>query len=139
MRSNIKERKPGRPRAIPEELEPEVISIYKQGFGYRATARELREKGISVDWSTVRRLIKEKLDENLNYKVPYCHYQVRAKLHETPHHELEYCRGVARIERHANPRYQLRNCHMTIPERPKTSLSYHKAIPLCDNKVSTGK
>ena len=56
MSSNVRERKPGRPRAIPEERESEVISIYRQGFGYRATARELREKGLSVDWSTVRRL-----------------------------------------------------------------------------------
>lgn len=28
------------------------------GFGYRAIARELRGEGLSVDWSTVRRLVK---------------------------------------------------------------------------------
>ena len=72
MSSSVIERKPGRPRTIPKELEPEVIYLYKQGFGYRATARELGKKGISVNWSTVRRLIKEKLNENLNYKVTYC-------------------------------------------------------------------
>ena len=85
-------------RAIPEELESEVISVYKQGFGYRATARELKEKGLSVDWSTVRRLIKEKLDENLNYKVTYCPNHVGVKPHKTLHHELDHCQGVAKAE-----------------------------------------
>ncbi len=120
MSSNVRERKPGRPRAIPEELEPEVISIYKQGFGYRATARELGKKGISVNWSTVRRLIKEKLDENLNYKLTYCPNQVSVKPHKTLHHELNYCQEVVKIELPENPRYHLRYCHMTIQERPKT-------------------
>ena len=69
MRSNIKERKPGRPRTIPEELEDEVISIYRQGFGYRTTAHELEKKDIYVNWCAVRRLIKERLDEHLNYKL----------------------------------------------------------------------
>ena len=90
MRSNVIERKPGRPRSIPEELEPEVISIYKQGLGYRATARELGKKGISVNWSTVRRLIKEKLDDNLNCKLIYCHIQVRVKPHKIFPFELNY-------------------------------------------------
>ena len=49
MHSNVMERKPGRPRIIPKELEPEVISLYKQGLGYRATARELGKKDISKD------------------------------------------------------------------------------------------
>lgn len=52
------ERKPGRPRAIPETLIPKVLSLYQEGLGYRAVARELREEGISVDWSTVRRIVK---------------------------------------------------------------------------------
>ena len=52
------ERKPGRPRAIPETLVPKVLSFYRQGLGYRAVARELREEGISVDWSTIRRIVK---------------------------------------------------------------------------------
>ena len=125
MSSNARERKPGRPRAIPKEFESEVISIYKDGFGYRATARELKEKGLSVDWSTVRRLIKEKLDKNLNYKVDYCYNQVGVKPHKTLHHEVDYCPGVSKVERHGNPRYQLLDYHVTIPERPKTNLSYH--------------
>jgi len=55
----IAERRPGRPRAIPEVLVPTVVSLYQQGFGYRAIARILREEeGINPDWSTVRRLIK---------------------------------------------------------------------------------
>ena len=52
------ERKPGRPRAIPEALIPKVLSLYHEGLGYRAVARELRQEGISVDWSTVRRVVK---------------------------------------------------------------------------------
>ena len=51
-------RKPGRPKAISEALIPKVLSLYQQGLGYRAVARELRQKGISVDWSTVRRVVK---------------------------------------------------------------------------------
>lgn len=51
-------RKPGRPRAIPETLIPKVLSLYEVGLGYRAIARELREEGISVDWSTIRRIVK---------------------------------------------------------------------------------
>ncbi len=123
MSSNVIERKPGRPRAIPEERESEVISIYKDGLGYRATARELKEEGLSVDWSTVRRLIKEKLDENLNYKLIYCPNQVKRKLHNTFHHELNYCQGVVKTERYENPRQQLRYCHMTIPEKLKMNLN----------------
>ena len=52
------ERRPGRPRAIPEALIPKVISLYHDGLGYRAVARELRQEGISVDWSTIRRVVK---------------------------------------------------------------------------------
>ena len=51
-------RKPGRPRAIPEALIPKVLSLYHEGLGYRAVARELRQEGISVDWSTIRRVVK---------------------------------------------------------------------------------
>jgi len=53
-------RKPGRPKAIPEVSIPRVLSLYRQGFGYRAVARQLRREGISVDWSTVRRVIKSR-------------------------------------------------------------------------------
>jgi len=51
-------RKPGRPRAIPESLIPKVLSLYASGLGYRAVAREMAKRGVSVDWSTVRRIIK---------------------------------------------------------------------------------
>ena len=51
-------RKPGRPRAIPEALVPKVLSLYQQGLGYRAVARELRQEGLSVNWSTVRRIVR---------------------------------------------------------------------------------
>lgn len=52
------ERKPGRPRAIPDTLIPKVLSLYEEGLGYRAVARELRQKGLSVNWSTIRRIVK---------------------------------------------------------------------------------
>lgn len=52
------ERRAGRPKAIPEALIPRVLSLYRQGFGYRAVARELREDGVSADWSTIRRIVK---------------------------------------------------------------------------------
>jgi hypothetical protein len=52
-------RKPGRPRAIPEEKINEVLSLYHGGLGYRAITRELQEQGLCVDWSTVRRVIKD--------------------------------------------------------------------------------
>jgi hypothetical protein len=58
MNTEAVERKPGRPRVIPERLIPKVLSLYRQGLGYRAVARELRQDGILADWSTVRRLIK---------------------------------------------------------------------------------
>lgn len=50
--------KPGRPLAIPMELRPKVFSLYREGLGYRAIARELRKDGLCVDWSTIRRLLK---------------------------------------------------------------------------------
>jgi len=51
-------RKPGRPKAIPQGLIPKILCLYDEGLGYRAIARELRREGLSVDWSTVRRLVK---------------------------------------------------------------------------------
>jgi transposase-like protein len=51
-------RKPGRPKAIPEALIPKVLLLYEEGLGYRAVARELREEGVSVNWSTIRRIVK---------------------------------------------------------------------------------
>jgi len=62
--SLTQERKPGRPRAIPERLIPKVLSLYRQGLGYRAVARELLgQEGLLVDWCTVRRIIKARTSE----------------------------------------------------------------------------
>ena len=58
IRPNVTGRKPGRPRAIPEASVPQVIALYRDGLGYRGIARELTKWGVSVDWSTVRRVIK---------------------------------------------------------------------------------
>ena len=57
----LKIRKPGRPRAIPVELEPVVIELYRRGYGYRAIARILREEyRTSSHFGTVRKLLKQK-------------------------------------------------------------------------------
>jgi len=64
MNAEVTGKKPGRPRAIPENLIPEVFSLHRGGFGYRAIAREMRKQGISVDWSTIRRVIKANLGRN---------------------------------------------------------------------------
>ena len=58
MTYDPKERKSGRPRAVPEAPVPKALSLYRQGFGYRAVARELRQEGVSVDWSAIRRIVK---------------------------------------------------------------------------------
>jgi hypothetical protein len=58
------QRKPGRPRAIPEDRIDEVISLYESGLGYRAIAHKLEKAGVFADWSTVRRVIKERQGEN---------------------------------------------------------------------------
>ena len=53
-----KARKPGRPRAIPEDLESVVVELYRQGHGYRAIARILRnEYGINPHFSSVRKVL----------------------------------------------------------------------------------
>ena len=64
MNHQVVQRRPGRPRAIPDQMIPKVVSLYRMGLGYRAVARELRGEGISVDWSTVRRVIKACTTEN---------------------------------------------------------------------------
>jgi hypothetical protein len=38
----VKERKPGRPRVIPTDLEPVVVERYLLGYGYRAISPILR-------------------------------------------------------------------------------------------------
>jgi hypothetical protein len=50
--------RPGRPRVIGDNVIPKIVSLYRSGLGYRATARELAKEGLWVDWSTVRRAIK---------------------------------------------------------------------------------
>jgi len=50
--------KPGRPRAIPQELESFVIELHGLGYGYRAIARTLRnEHHINPDFTTVKRTL----------------------------------------------------------------------------------
>jgi transposase len=54
-----KDRKSGRPRAIPPHLEPVIATLYKRGYGYRAIARILRQDhNINPDYSSVRRALK---------------------------------------------------------------------------------
>ena len=55
----IKDRKAGRPRAVPEELEPVVVDLYKRGQGYRAIARILnsQEHGINAHFSSIRKTL----------------------------------------------------------------------------------
>jgi len=55
----IKDRKPGRPRAISEDIEPLVVSLYDHGYGYRAIARILNspEYGINAHFSSVRQTL----------------------------------------------------------------------------------
>jgi len=51
-------RKPGRPKAVPEEYEPLVVELYDRGYGYRAIARILRkEHGLNPDFTSVRRTL----------------------------------------------------------------------------------
>lgn len=68
MKVDVREKKPGRPRAIPESLIPHLLHLYDEGLGYRRVARELSKQGISVDWSTVRRIIKSRrsMDDTKN-------------------------------------------------------------------------
>lgn len=54
-----KARKPGRPRAIPVELEPIVVQLYRRGYGYRAISNTLREDyHLNPHFSSVRLLLK---------------------------------------------------------------------------------
>ena len=53
-----KARKPGRPRAIPKDMEPVVSELYDQRYGYRAIARILRhEFGLNPHYSSVRKTL----------------------------------------------------------------------------------
>ena len=55
----IKERKPGRPRAVPEDFERVVVGLYEQGYGYRAIARILNtpEYCINAHFSSIRKTL----------------------------------------------------------------------------------
>ena len=59
VRPVINERKSGRPRGVPEDFEPEVIDLYKRGYGYCAIARIMngRDHGINVHFSTIRKTL----------------------------------------------------------------------------------
>ncbi len=53
-----KVRKPGRPRAIPEEMVPGLVERYNRGYGYRASARILRKDyGLNPHYSSVRKTL----------------------------------------------------------------------------------
>ncbi len=60
---DVVKRKAGRPRAIPENRIEEVIAMHKSGMGYRLISNELLDRGLYVDWSTVRRVIKKRQSE----------------------------------------------------------------------------
>ena len=55
----IKDRKSGRPRAIPEDIEPVVVDLYERGYGYRTISRILnrREHGINAHFSSIRKTL----------------------------------------------------------------------------------
>lgn len=51
-------RRAGRPRAIPDALEPVVMELHREGYGYRAIARILREEhGANTSFASVRRAL----------------------------------------------------------------------------------
>ncbi len=69
-------RKRGRPKVIPKHLTPGIIRLYKEeGLGYRSIANILKEEGIIVNWSTVRRLIKEELFQERHPKFIDWHWR----------------------------------------------------------------
>ncbi len=55
----IRERKPGRPKAVPEDIEPVVVDLYERGYGYRAIARILNgpDYGVNVHFSSIRKTL----------------------------------------------------------------------------------
>jgi hypothetical protein len=62
-----KRRGAGRPRAIPEDREEEVVAMHESGMGYRSISNELLNRGVFADWSTVRRVIKKRQNEEGRY------------------------------------------------------------------------
>jgi DNA invertase Pin-like site-specific DNA recombinase len=59
VRAELKRaRKPGRPRAIPAEMEGIVVELYREGYGYRAIARILREEySLNPHYSSIRKTL----------------------------------------------------------------------------------
>lgn len=58
MEKDIRSRRAGRPRAIPDALEPVVVELHGAGYGYRAIARILREEhGANTSFTSVRRVL----------------------------------------------------------------------------------
>ena len=59
MSMPIKARRLGRPRAIPQDLEPVVVELYDGGYGNQAIARILNttEYGLNVHFSSVRKTL----------------------------------------------------------------------------------
>lgn len=56
METDIRSRRAGRPRAIPDALEPVVVELHCAGYGYRAIARILREEhGANPSFTSVKR------------------------------------------------------------------------------------
>ena len=55
----IKHRRPGRPRAVPEDIEPVVVDLYERGYGYRAIAHILngQEHSINAHFSSIRKAL----------------------------------------------------------------------------------
>ncbi len=90
----FKTRKPGRPNAIPETMEPFVLESYHRGYGYRAIAGKLRTSGITVDWSTIRRIIKRKTSTNLTAKPEDPPKRIGLCSGGVHQHELHTCQGV---------------------------------------------
>jgi len=51
-------KRPGRPRAIPPELEFAVAELHRRGYGYRAIASILRQDhGLNPHYSSVRKTL----------------------------------------------------------------------------------
>src|SRR3989304_4004802 len=60
VKVSITVRKSGRPRAIPAELEPVLIDLYRLGYGDRSIFRILRNNyHINPDFSTAKRPLKQ--------------------------------------------------------------------------------
>ncbi len=55
----VKARQPGRPRAIPQDIEPVVVELYERGYGYRSIARILNtpDYGLNPHYSSVRKAL----------------------------------------------------------------------------------